>query len=373
VIGCNLETQMARNSSRSENKIAEGDLLRFLVFGAGALGTYVGGSLAMAGHELVFLERPEVVDALRTNGLHIELFDKNFNLSPLRLASSIEEALSMEPYTAAIFALKSYDTEAAVADFTPYSQSLPPILCLQNGVENEAALSSVLGADRVIAGTVTSAIQRNAAGDISLQRLRGMGVADGHLLSIPLVKALNLAGLQARLFSSAADMKWSKMLTNLLANASSAILNMTPAEIFSHPGLFNLEIAQLREALAVMRAENIHVVDLPATPVRLLAFSIRYLPSFIARPLLRRAVGGGRGGKMPSFHIDLYAGRRKSEVDYLNGAVVRYASRSGMKATANRMLNETLLALARQEIPLDTFARQPEKLLVELQKYRQST
>ena len=363
---------MAFNSVGMAQESQVGDLLRFLVFGAGALGAYVGGSLALAGYTVVFLERPEVVDALQKNGLHIELFDKNVKLSSLRLASTINEALDMGPYDVAIFALKSYDTEAALADLSPYSRSLPPFLCLQNGVENEAALSTILGADRVIAGTVTSAIQRNAAGDISLQRLRGMGVANEHLLSIPLVRALNLAGLQARLFSSAADMKWSKMLTNLLANASSAILNMTPAEIFSHPGLFRLEAAQLREALAVMCAQNIHVVDLPATPVRWLAFSVRYLPSFLARLLLRRAVGGGRGGKMPSFHIDLYAGREKSEVDYLNGAVVRYADRSGLRAPANRLLNETLMALTSQKIPRDSFARQPEKLLAELEKYQKS-
>jgi 2-dehydropantoate 2-reductase len=350
----------------------EGRLLRFLVFGAGALGAYVGGSLALAGHPLVFLERPQVATALHEGGLHIGLLDKNVVLSPLRVASSIEDALDMGPYDVGIFALKSYDTEGALADLGPYYQRLPTILCLQNGVENEAKLRGVLGADRVIAGTVTSAIQRNGAGDISLQRLRGMGVAEGHLLSAPLVQALNNAGLRARLYPSEADMKWSKMLTNLLANASSAILDMTPAEIFSHMGLYQLEIAQLRETLAVMRAQRIHVVDLPATPVRLLAFSVRYLPVFLSRPLLQRAVGGGRGGKMPSFHIDLYAGRGKSEVDYLNGAVVRQAGQSGLKVPANQMLNETLLALTNHKIPKDTFAHQPEKLLAELEKYRRA-
>jgi 2-dehydropantoate 2-reductase len=158
-------------------------------------------------------------------------------------------------------------------------------------------------------------------------------------------------------------MKWSKMLTNLLANASSAILDMTPAEIFAHPGLYKLEIAQLREALAVMQAQHIQVVDLPGTPVRLLAWIIRSLPLSISRPLLARAVGGGRGGKMPSFHIDLHGGRGQSEVDYLNGAVVRFGERTGVPTPVNRLLNETLLRLTRGEIPLEQFSRQPEKLL----------
>ena len=62
------------------------------------------------------------------------------------------------------------------------------------------------------------------------------------------------------------------------------------------------------EALAVMAAQGIRPVNLPEMPVRALALALR-LPSFLARPVLKKVVGGGRGGKMPSFHIDLHAGR----------------------------------------------------------------
>jgi 2-dehydropantoate 2-reductase len=190
-----------------------------------------------------------------------------------------------------------------------------------------------------------------------------VGVAANHPLSSRLVEAMNSANLNARLYPRGADMKWSKMLTNLLANATSAILNMTPAEIFAHPGIYRLEVAQIRETLAVMHAQNIRVVDLPSTPVRLLAFAVRTLPASISRPLLQRAVGSGRGAKMPSFYIDLHSGRGKSEVDYLNGAVVRHGERLRIPTPVNRLLNETLLALTNGDIPLETFDCQPEKLL----------
>jgi 2-dehydropantoate 2-reductase len=87
------------------------------------------------------------------------------------------------------------------------------------------------------------------------------------------------------------------------------------------------------------------------------------MPVTISRPLLTQAIGSGRGGKMPSFHIDLHGGRGQSEVDYLNGAVVRFGERTGVPTPVNRMLNETLLRLTRGEIPLEQFSRQPEKLL----------
>jgi 2-dehydropantoate 2-reductase len=118
----------------------------------------------------------------------------------------------------------------------------------------------------------------------------------------------------------------------------------------------------LSEALAVMKAQNIGVVDLPGTPVRALALATK-IPAFIARPLMIKAVGGGRGAKMPSFHIDLHAGRGKSEVDFLNGAVVRAGVKSNIPTPVNKTLNETLLALTRKEIPLEQFAHQPDNLL----------
>ena len=337
--------------------------LRVLSFGAGAIGTYVGGSLALQGHAVVFLERPEIAADLRQRGLCLNLHCREERLPGPSLASTLEEALATGPFDVAIFALKSFDTPGALEDLRPFADALPPILDLQNGVENEPALAAAFGPQKVIAGTVTSAIGRRDAGDIVLERLRGIGVAAGHSLSTRLVSELNAAGLNARLYPNAAAMKWSKLVTNLLSNATSAILDMSPAEIFAHPDLYRLEILQLREALAVMAAQGIRPVDLPGTPVRLLAFAVRALPPNISRPLLQRAVGAGRGGKMPSFHIDLHSGRGKSEVDYLNGAVVRFGERMGIPTPANRLLNATLLALTAGEIPLDAYRGRPERLV----------
>ncbi|RPI86882.1 MAG: ketopantoate reductase family protein [Chloroflexi bacterium] len=338
-------------------------MLNFLTFGAGAIGTYIGGSLSLKGHNVVFLERPEVAVNLLGRGLSLNIDQQVHHILSPRIASSLSEAISFGTYDAAIFALKSNHTHSALDLMAPYKDELPTIVCFQNGVENEKLLSSVLGESRVIAGTVTSAIGRNGAGDIVLERKRGVGIAGGNELSQRLVSAFNEAGLNANIFPHAKDMKWSKLLTNLLANASSAILDMTPGEIFSHPGLFYLEVRQLREALRVMSGHHIRVVDLPGVPVRLLALAVTGLPLTLARPAMRKAVGGGRGGKMPSFHIDLHSGKGITEVDYLNGAVVRYGIKAGVPTPVNQLLNETLQAMARGDVSLDEYAHQPEKLL----------
>jgi 2-dehydropantoate 2-reductase len=345
--------------------------LKILSFGAGAIGTYIGGSLALTGHEVVFVEQEAVVESLTHTGLTLDLrLDKRrkekgiFNIkSPaVSFESSLELTLAKGPFDVALFALKSFDTVPALEGIGNQAAKMPPILCLQNGVDNEPAIASTLGIDKVIYGTVTSAVGRLAAGNIVLEKLRGIGVAAGHPLSAKLTAALEGALLNARLYPNAADMKWSKMLTNLVANASSAILDMSASEIFSHPDLFKMEMRMLKETLTVMSAQGIRVTDLPGTPVRALAMGTR-LPAFLSRPLMTRAIGGGRGGKMPSFHIDLHAGRGKSEVDYLNGAVVRAGEKSGISTPVNKALTDILLALTRGEQSMNTYSRKPEKLL----------
>ena len=345
-----------------------------LVYGAGAIGTYIGGSLARTGQRIVFLEQPGALDELRRSGLRLDLqnaagripqaWQAPFVVPPADFdcAASLQEALAFGPFDLAIFALKSFDTAAALAALKPFADKMPPFLCLSNGVENEPVLAAVLGVDRVIAGTVTSSVARRGISDIVLEKLRGIGVADGHPLSLYLWDALNAACLDARLYARPAEMKWSKMLTNLMVNASVAILDMPPQEVLAHPGLFRLEMAMLREALAVMRAQRLRVIDTPKTPVRLLVLAAR-LPAFLSRPLMIKAVGGGRGSKMPSFHIDLHAGRGRSEVEWLNGAVVRFGGKYRVRTPVNALLTETLLSLTNGRVALSEFSHQPEKLL----------
>ena len=150
-----------------------------LAFGAGAIGTYVGGSLALAGHRVVFIEQPSVASELQAHGLRLDVsIDKHRAASePLIVAptdfkcvSDLGEAMQQGPFDVAIFAMKSFDTAAALEECKPFIDRMPPILCLQNGVDNEPAIAAALGADHVIAGTVTCSIGKKAAGDIVLEK-----------------------------------------------------------------------------------------------------------------------------------------------------------------------------------------------------------
>jgi len=349
--------------------------LKVLMFGAGAIGTYFGGSLALAGHQVVFVERQNVVDELKEKGLRLDLtLDKRRTTkdasrvapSAFVIVASLEDALRYGPFDLALFALKSFDTRSALEGIKPFADKMPPILCLSNGVSNEPAIAEALGADKVIYGTVTTAIGRRGAGDIVLEKLRGVGIAKGHPLSEKIHTAFDKAFLNSRLFEDAASMKWSKMLTNLIANPTSAILDITAGEVFANRDLYKIEIDMLKECIAVMEAQGFEVVDLPGTPVKALAFATT-LPLWLSRPLLGRAAGTGRGAKMPSFHIDLHSGRGKSEIDYLHGEVVRAGEKHNVPTPVNKVLTDTLLALTNNVDELEEYAKKPEKLIGKLE------
>ena len=348
--------------------------LKVLIFGAGAIGTYIGGSLILNQQNVVFIEQEKVAEKLHERGLRLGLSldtrrkEKDaFLIDPASfvIASSLEDALRYGPFDVAIYALKSFDTAGALEGIQPFVDRMPPILCLSNGVDNEPAIVKVLGRNKVIFGTVTTAIGRHSAGDIVLEKLRGVGIGSSHPLSERLILVFNNSFLNAQPFSDPKSMKWSKMLTNLLANPVSAILDMNASDIYSHRGLYKLEISILRECLAVMKAQNTEVVDLPGTPVRALGFATK-LPLWLSKPFLGRAAGSGRGGKMPSFHIDLHAGRGKSEVDYLHGAVVRAGKKARVPTPVNKLLTDILMGMTNGKIPLGEYSRQPEKLLAKL-------
>jgi 2-dehydropantoate 2-reductase len=337
--------------------------MRFLFFGAGAIGTYIGGSLARSGQDVAFLEQADIVQRMRRNGLRFSIAGRMHRIDSPPLFDNPADALEAGPFDLGVFALKSYDTASAVENLIALKGRLPPVLCLQNGVENEALLETAAGSGSVIAGSVTSAVGRAADGAVTLERKRGVGIASGHPLSGPAVEAFNRAELNARLYPSAPSMKWSKLLTNLIANATSAILGAPPQEIYADRQMFLLEREMLRECLRVMHAAGIRVTDLPGTPVRGLAFAVERLPAVLARPILLRAVGGGRGGKMPSLYLDLQAGRGRSEVGWLNGAAERAGRRFGVPTPVNRLLAETLTRLAEGREERKTFLHQPGKLI----------
>ncbi|HBX80662.1 MAG TPA: 2-dehydropantoate 2-reductase [Propionibacteriaceae bacterium] len=335
--------------------------MKYLFLGAGAIGTYLAGSLAARGEDVAIVEQPAVAAHIAANGLIVHRGGHTRTERNLTLFTSPGEALATR-HDVCVFALKSFDTRAAIDSLVATGREVPPVLSFQNGVDNEPLIGARIGADRVIAGTVTTAIAKPGLGEVIEETHRGIGIAVGHELSERLVASIDNAGLRARAYPQAGPMKWSKLLTNLTGNATSAILDLPVADLFADRRLYEVEVAVLRECLGVMDALGYAPVDLPGTPVRALALATR-LPRFVAQPVLGKALGAGRGNKMPSFHIDLHGGRGCTEVRWLNGAVVRHGEAHGVPTPVNRILTETLEDLSAGRQSVEAYRHNPDALL----------
>ena len=330
----------------------------FLIFGAGAIGSYLGGYLAAAGHQVTYLEREAAIPSLKERGIRLEDPDGEKKISHPRFIGNLGD-LGRDAMDLGILAVKTYHLDYMLSELEEYKDLLPPLLCLQNGLENEEKIGSVLGMENVIAGTVTTAVDRKQKGDAVIRKERGLALAGQHPRVEEFVEIFQLAGVNTRYYKDPGSVKWSKLILNLLGNATSAILDQTPAEIFSNPTLYRIEVLAVRETLHVMKAHGIRTVNLPGVPVKLLTAIIQVLPLSISRLLLSKLIGGGRGEKMPSFHIDLHSGKGKSEVEQLNGAVARAGEDLNIPTPVNKLLAETLISLTNGEIALNTYAQNP--------------
>jgi 2-dehydropantoate 2-reductase len=345
--------------------------MRIVVMGAGAIGSLIGGRLASTGNEVVLVGRNSLVDAVRSRGLTIEEPDHPPRSSNVEVVSSVGNiSPGQGELDAAFVTVKVHDTRKATQDLLPALASRTPVVLVQNGVGGDEAASAVLGHQRLVSGVITLAVSSLEPGRVRQTTSRGgIGLAalspDGS--RAPLGSLLREAGFVVRWYSDYRAMKWSKLLLNIVGNASSAILDMPPSEVFANAGLLRLEISAFREALATMRALGLAPVFLPGYPVGTFAWAMRWLPVSYLRPIFRRLGGSGRGGKMPSLHIDLSASRSRSEVDYLNGAVVRAARTCGLSVPVNETLHSVLSGIVGGRIAWDEYRGRPGALLNRVQ------
>lgn len=334
--------------------------MRYLIFGTGAVGGLLGGSLALAGQEVVFLARPALAEALRSRGLHLTGDIPTRTLPNPLVETNLHAALAHGRPDVILLTVKSYDVEAAGRDLASVFEIPPPVVSVLNGIGNEETLAAWIGEAQVIPATLTTAVQISPQGEVRVERSRGIGLAGSHPLLPALRRELESAGMRVRMYSDPARMKWSKLMTNIVANASSAILGWSAAQVYQDSGIARLEIEALREVLWAMRRLGLSPVNLPGVPVALMGLGLR-LPAAWIRPILGRMVSRGRGDKMPSLHYDI--GRGKSEVAWLNGAVLQVDEAGGKNTPANALLFETMARLVEDGSAAPSFSNHPARLI----------
>ncbi len=322
--------------------------MKFMVLGAGAVGSWIGLNMIRAGHEVVFVGREAFCSATRAAGLTAQVpSGAQIQLAPIHAVASVDDAFARAAqFDAVALCTKAYGLDAALAALQPHIVASGQVICFQNGIGSETRAAALFG-PRVIAGTLTSPVSQTVPGAIALDKLTGgVGLAAmdsaGRDIARDIARAISTEYMPAHAYPDAAAMKWSKLLLNIVANASAAIFEMDGGKIYRDPALFKLEMRMLRECLAVMRASGIPVINLPGIKPRTLARAVSLLPDFVLQPLLTTRVASGRGGKRPGLHEDLAQGRAQNEVAWLNGAIAAQGARVGVPTPVNGWQAATL-------------------------------
>lgn len=332
---------------------------RVAVVGAGAVGTLLGGLLAAAGAEVTLVDARVPADAPLDVVIH-EPGGREV-VARVRRAGGLEDVEGAPDLV--VLAVKMFDLAGALDELVAWPAAT--ILTIQNGIGAEELVASARPGAGLVAGSLTSPVERpgpaevrwRGRGGIALAVVAGDAAADADWLAA----AFATAGLPARRLDDPRAMKWSKLLGNLVGNALSALADREPAAIYADPVLFDLERRQLAEILAVMRAARIPVVALPGADVRLLALAIR-LPAPISRAVLRRVVGGARGGKSPSLRLHLQTAEGPTEAAWLNGAVARAGAVAGVATPVNAALAHLLDAVVGDPELRDELTEHPHRI-----------
>ncbi|MEA2884894.1 MAG: 2-dehydropantoate 2-reductase [Bradyrhizobium sp.] len=296
-----------------------------VVAGAGSIGCFVGGALAHAGRRVALLARPRVIEEINRGGLRItsfEDFDRTLASSALSLS---DDPVIFRNAGVILVTVKSTDT-ADIADLI--AQHAAPdavIVSLQNGVGNASVLRQRLGGRRVLAGMVPFNVMalgqgrfhRATSGDIVIEQDDAGTAAQ-----------LSVAALKVRPTDNIIGVQWGKLLVNL-NNALNALSGLPLREQLSQRPWRTLLADQIKEGLAAVKAEGIRPVAPTPVPLALTPHLLR-LPDAAFQLLLGRAMQIDPEARS-SMWEDLQRGR-PTEIDYLQGVIVRIAQRHGLNA-----------------------------------------
>jgi len=299
--------------------------MKIAVMGAGAVGCYYGGMLARAGHDVVLVARPAHVEAMQRQGLRLDT--QTFQEQVRVQASTQPEAV--QGAQCVLFCVKSTDTESAGLAMAPYLAEGATVLSLQNGVDNAERLAAVLQRP-VLPAVVYVATAMAGPGHVR-HFGRGELVVAPSPTSEPLAQTFAAADIPVQVSDNVAGALWAKLVLNCVYNPLSAITGLPYGEIVNSPGLNIPRMMDdiVQECLAVARASGIHVPEGTAEAVLPLAASMPGQISSTAQDLARA---------------------KHSEIDHLNGFIVRRGEALGIATPANRLLH-ILVRLLEKRLP----------------------
>jgi 2-dehydropantoate 2-reductase len=306
--------------------------VRIGIIGAGALGSVIGGSLAEAGNNVLLVNRNRAhVDAINREGLTIRTDGKD-------RAVAVRAAIPAEVGELAdlvIVLVKSFHTAEAVREAIGLVGPNTTMLSLQNGLGHEDILIGLVGRDRVIAGKTYVGGVMFGPGHV-IAGVDGketiIGELDGRITPRieHIAATFEAAGMKLVVSRNIMGAMWDKLLVNIATGALSGITRLAYGGLYAVPELEVTATAAVAEAIAVAKASGIEIETVHPHEAWVKAAS----------------------GLPPEFKASMLQSLEKgsvTEVDFINGAVVRAGAKAGVPTPVNATLVACVKGIERAE------------------------
>ena len=281
--------------------------------GAGSVGCYFGALLARAGHTVTLIGRQAHVQAITAHGLRLQsaTLDEHVRLSASTEAKAVAGA------DVVLLCVKSTDTETAARQIQPHLAPGALVLTLQNGVDNDERVRAVLGPAQPVAAAVVYVATAMAGPGHVRHFGRGDLLIAPSPISERLARELGAAGVPTQVSANVRGALWAKLVINCAYNALSAITQRPYGWLVQQDGASAVIADLVAECLAVAQADGVRLDGDIHAGVRDIAQSMPAQLSSTAQDLARG---------------------RPSEIEHLNGYVVRRGAALGVATPVNQAL-----------------------------------
>ena len=340
---------------------------RILVFGAGAVGGYVGGHLLRAGHDVTFADFwPEHVEAMRSDGLKLtgmtEAEAAHVHPRALHL-TELQGLIKEAPIDLVLLSVKSYDTDWAARLAALYLVDDGPMVSLQNGI-NEPTIAEVVGAERTM-GCIASKIVVELVAPGVIERRVALGGAAHTVFRVGefsgpvrerttwLAEALSVID-SAKASDNLGGERWSKLVANAMSNCVSAATAL-PVKAYTledSPRRISIRLAGEAVQVGLALGHTLEKINgmapeawvVAAEALKAGANESPELAEVEAKMLA--SIARISDTARPSMAQDVAKGRR-TEIDNLNGLVVRRGKEVGIETPVNAAMVEAVRRVER--------------------------
>ena len=308
---------------------------RFAVLGAGAVGCYFGGMLARAGAPVTLIGHPPHVEAITRHGLFFDGLHFQQYI-PISASTQVSAARDAE---IVLFCVKTLNTEEAAKSLMPYLALNAAVVSLQNGVDNVERIRSAAKIDAFAAVVYVAAamtapgqVKHSGRGDLILGDLPGRAREDGQRQGQlgRIASLFELAGVPCRVSDNVEGDLWMKLILNCAYNAVSALGRAQYRRAAGNRWTRAVMVKVIEEALGVARAAGVRLPE------------VNMVESVLE-------ISESMANATSSTAQDLARGKR-TEIDSLNGYLVRRGAELGVATPVNQTLH-ALVKLLEETAP----------------------